>query len=121
MVVDSPTMMTRTLTRGVGLLAVALVGLSPGPSSMQTLDDLRRGEWRAYAGTTHGLKYSPLDQINKDNIQDLGIVWRSPSPELELQKSNPALQSSRNENTPLMANGVLYTVTGLGLIAAIAE
>ena len=112
-------MMSRLLTRVVGLFVVALVGFSPGPSSRQTLDDLRRGEWRAYAGTTHGMKYSPLDQINKDNIQDLSIVWRSPSPELELQKSSVALQSSRNENTPLMANGVLYTVTGLGLVAAI--
>ncbi len=112
-------MMSRLVTRGVGVCAVALVGLSSGPSSMQTLDDLRRGEWRAYAGTTHGWKYSPLDQINKDNLQDLRIVWRSPSAELALQKSSPVLQSSRNENTPLMANGGLYTVTGLGLVVAL--
>jgi quinoprotein glucose dehydrogenase len=86
---------------------------------MQTLTELARGEWRAYAGTTHGLKYSPLDQINKDNVQNLSIVWQWPSAELELQKANVTLRSSRNENTPLMANGVLYTVTGLGLIASI--
>jgi quinoprotein glucose dehydrogenase len=107
------------LTRIVGLFALALVGFSPGPSSMQTGDELQRGEWRAYAGTTRGMKYSPLDQITKGNIQDLRIVWQSPSPELELQKSSPVTRSSRNENTPLMANGVLYTVTGLGVIAAI--
>jgi quinoprotein glucose dehydrogenase len=105
--------------RVVGLFAVALVMFLPGPSSMQTLDQLQRGEWRAYAGTTHGMKYSPLDQINKDNIKNLSIVWHAPSVELALQKSSPVLQSSRNENTPLMANGVLYTVTGLGLVAAI--
>ena len=112
-------MMRRLSRRVVGLVALALVGFSPGPSSMQTLEELQRGEWRAYAGTTHGLKYSPLDQINRDNVRDLGIVWQWPSAELELQKSSPVLRSSRNENTPLMSNGVLYTVTGLGLIAAI--
>ncbi len=111
--------MGRMCTRVVGLLVLAVAGFSPSPSSMQTRDDLQRGEWRAYAGTTHGLKYSPLDQINKGNVKDLRIVWQSPSPELALQKSSLVLQASRNENTPLMANGVLYTVTGLGLVAAI--
>jgi hypothetical protein len=50
-------MMRFPLTRIVGLFALALVGFSPGPSSMQTGDELQRGEWRAYAGTTRGMKY----------------------------------------------------------------
>ena len=77
------------------------------------------GEWRVYAGSSRGLKYSPLDQITKDNVKDLQIVWRWSSVEVPLQKSSPLLQVSRNENTPLMASGVLYTVTGLGLVVAL--
>ena len=38
------------------------------------------GEWRhwgADGGTTH---YSPLDQINRDNVTDLQIAWRCKYP-----------------------------------------
>jgi quinoprotein glucose dehydrogenase len=63
-------------------------------------------EWRHYAGDSGSTKYSPLDQINKDTVKDLRIVWRwkadnfGNSPEFNLQA------------TPLMINGVLYTTAG---------
>jgi quinoprotein glucose dehydrogenase len=97
--------------------ALALVVVS-GPST-PAQRDLPAGEWRAYAGTVQGLKYSPLDQITRENVSDLQIAWKWPSVEIDLQKSSPVLRVSRNENTPLMATGVLYTVTGLGLVAAL--
>ena len=34
------------------------------------------GEWRHYAGNALSQKYSPLDQITKDNVSQLKIVWR---------------------------------------------
>jgi quinoprotein glucose dehydrogenase len=77
------------------------------------------GEWRFYAGSPYSLKYSPLDQITKNNVKDLEIAWKWSSVELDVQKSDPRFRIVRNENTPLMANGVVYTVTGLGLVAAI--
>ena len=64
------------------------------------------GEWRhwgADSGTTH---YSPLDQINRDNVGDLEIAWRwrtdnlGPRPDFEYRA------------TPLMVGGVLYTTAG---------
>ena len=33
-------------------------------------------EWRSYGGDTGSTKYSPLDQINRDNLADLRIVWQ---------------------------------------------
>ena len=36
----------------------------------------KNGEWRAYAGEPGSTKYSPLDQINKDNAKTLRIAWR---------------------------------------------
>ena len=33
------------------------------------------GEWRSYAGDIAGTKYSPLDQIDRDNFADLEIAW----------------------------------------------
>ena len=34
------------------------------------------GEWRHYGGDLGSTKYSPLDQINRDNVGDLQIAWR---------------------------------------------
>ena len=93
------------------LLSVAVVqsaGAQPTPV----------GEWRHYAGDVSGHKYSPLDQITDENVSDLRIAWRSPSPDLAFQ-DDPVLRRSRNEDTPLLANGRLYTVTGLGIVSAL--
>jgi quinoprotein glucose dehydrogenase len=65
-----------------------------------------KGEWRYYAGDAGSTKYSPLDQINRENVKDLRIAWRwkgqnfGPAPEFNL------------EATPLMIGGVLYTTIG---------
>jgi len=64
------------------------------------------GEWRYYGGDSGSTKYSPLDQIGKQNVKDLRIVWRwkaqnfGATPEYNLQA------------TPLMVGGVLYTTAG---------
>ncbi len=63
-------------------------------------------EWRHYGGNPAAHRYSPLDQIGPDNVADLRIAWRwqagnfGPRPE------------QKNEATPLMINGVLYTTAG---------
>jgi quinoprotein glucose dehydrogenase len=64
-------------------------------------------EWPYYAGNLAAQRYSPLDQINRDNVAKLEIAWRfqtgnyGPKPE------------ARNEATPLMIGGVLYTTVGV--------
>src|ERR1700693_4842496 len=64
------------------------------------------GEWRNYGGDLGNTHYSPLDQINATNFSKLEVAWRfktdnlGPRPESQL------------EATPLMANGVVYSVAG---------
>ena len=36
----------------------------------------KNGEWRYYGGDAGGTKYSPLDQVNKENVRNLRIAWR---------------------------------------------
>lgn len=90
-------------------LAVGLAAQSAGPA----------GEWRYYAGDGASTKYSPLDQIRADNVQSLRLAWRWSSPDNEIVKANPTARPGAYEDTPLMVNGVLYTVTSLGQVAAI--
>lgn len=117
-----------------GLVALALVV----PASAQ--HGAEGGEWRSYGGDVGSTKYSPLDQIDRENFGDLELVWSwrtadaflskneaggewwSASEEVfdELQAEDPDLwRASRNplisnlKATPLMVDGVLYLNTPL--------
>ena len=80
----------------------------------------RSGEWTHYGGNAASQKYSPLDQINKDNVGKLTIAWRWASPDNAVVAANPdGAARDVYTDTPLMVKGVLYTVTSLGQIAAI--
>jgi quinoprotein glucose dehydrogenase len=87
-----------------------VVRAQPGP---------RDGDWGYYYGDTNATRYSPLAQITKDNIGDLRVAWRWASADRALQLSNPLWRAARNEETPIVVNGVMYTVTGLGVVAAL--
>jgi quinoprotein glucose dehydrogenase len=76
-------------------------------------------EWTHYSGNAASHKYSPLDQINKDNVGKLTIAWRWSSPDNAVVAANPLSRPGGYADTPLMVKGVLYTVTSLGQIAAI--
>lgn len=109
-------MVRRLSVRAIGVLTAGLL-VAAGARSLRAQRD--SGEWRSHGGTTMALRYSPLDQITTGNVKDLQVAWKWSSAELEIQKLGPATRVSRNENTPLMANGTLFTVTGLGLVAAL--
>jgi quinoprotein glucose dehydrogenase len=83
------------------------------------------GEWRYYGGDAGHSKYSPLDQINRDNVQRLEVAWTWTSVDQRIRADNAIIRergsfrSYAYEVTPLMVNGTLYTTTSLGQIAAI--
>src|SRR5258705_4126352 len=87
------------------------------------------GEWRYLNSDPEATRYSPLDQINRDNFKNLKIAWRwkpaigpAPSSLGGTAQSNgvPTLEIYRSEATPIMANGVLYeSAGGQRVVAAI--
>ena len=76
-------------------------------------------EWRYYGGDISNTKYSPVDLIRRDNVAQLDIAWRWTSPDNSLARTDSTLRPGNYQDTPLMANGVLYTISGLGIISAI--
>jgi quinoprotein glucose dehydrogenase len=66
----------------------------------------KNGDWPAYTGDTRGSRYSPLDQINAGNFNDLEVAWRFKTDNLG---SRPEYKL---EGTPLVVAGVLYTTAG---------
>src|SRR5207253_2650982 len=64
-------------------------------------------------------KYSPLNQINKDTVKDLRIVWRQSATPQEMRQGPDAPVPYAYTHTPLMAGGLLYMSTGYGTVAAL--
>ena len=76
-------------------------------------------EWRAYGSNHASTKYSPLDQIDRDNVGSLEVAWRWDSVDNAVLEADSTLRVFVNEATPLMVGGVLYTSTALSQVAAI--
>ena len=55
--------------------------------------------WLTYSGTALGQRYSQLNEITNDNVKNLELQWIYQASSLE-----------KFEATPLVVNGVLYTV-----------
>ncbi len=106
-------MVTTLATAGAAVLygPIGVSGQAPAPRASE--------EWRHYSGDGGSQKYSPLDQITRENVSRLQIAWRWSSPDNPVVKANPQARPGGYQDTPLMANGVLYTVTSLGMFAAI--
>jgi quinoprotein glucose dehydrogenase len=92
---------------GKALLAVlALAAGAAGQTRNVVSEGTRNGQWPSYNGDVRGSRYSPLDQIDAGNFNDLEIAWRFKTDSLGTRPEY------KLEGTPLMVNGVLYTTAG---------
>ena len=108
------------LKRLGGVLTIWIL-LIPLAGQAQTVEKVRGnviGEWRSYGADYASTKYAPLDQINRDNVNTLRIAWRWESIDDAILNAR-GLWTWKNEATPLMIDGVLYTSTSLSQVAAI--
>ncbi len=77
--------------------APALAGLNDGTAN---------GEWRYWGGDEASTRYSPLDQINADNFEELEVAWR-----WKADNFGPEVDYILRA-TPLYVKGKLYAVAG---------
>ena len=112
--------------RTAGLVIAAAVGVviglcaQPAAAQYGAVD----GEWRSYAGDPGSTKYSPLDQIDAGNFDDLQIAWRWASVDADVDleaigSDDERLSIFGLQATPLMIDGVLYLSTALYQAAAV--
>jgi quinoprotein glucose dehydrogenase len=92
-----------TLAFVVALLTVVTAQQRPAPAAAPGPSV----EWRSYGGNLANWRYSPLDQITKDNIAGVKVAWRWKSDNFG---TSPEY---RNESTPIMVNGTLYFTAGM--------
>jgi quinoprotein glucose dehydrogenase len=78
-----------------------------------------KGEWFTYGGDKTWDRYSPLDQINRENVKDLTVVWSRPALDPQFKNKYPdVVPSNYFRGTPIVIDGVLYAPDGVGLVEA---
>lgn len=80
--------------------------------------------WPSYGGDNGSTKYSPLDQIDKTNVNNLAIVWEwesvdNPTVAANLEAGNNRAVPAAYKATPIVVDGVMYVSTSFGRIVAI--
>ena len=95
-----------SMAGALGVMAVAphitarLSGQAAGQPST------KNGEWTHYTADVRGSRYSPLDQINAGNFNQLEVAWRFKTDNLGTRPE------FKLEGTPLMVKGVIYATGG---------
>jgi quinoprotein glucose dehydrogenase len=74
------------------------------------------GEWHQYGRTPYGQRYSPLDQINVDNVGKLSEVWRYQTGDV---KRPDDVGETTYQVTPLKIGNALYLCTPHNLAIAL--
>ena len=98
------TMMIVTMRLAVFTVLGFVAAVSPAtaqtpeipPVTDAMLQDPAPGDWLMWRRTLNGWGYSPLDQITRDNVDDLQLVWTR------------GLTAGSQEGTPLAYGGTLY-------------
>ena len=78
------------------------------PVTDAELQDPSPDEWLMWRRTLNGWGYSPLDQVNRDNVGSLRLVW-----------SRALASQGRQQGTPLVRNGVMFMPNPQDVIQAI--
>jgi len=66
------------------------------------------GEWSAYGRTDYGQRYSPLTQINTDNVKNLEVAWQIQTGDI---KGPNDVGETTYQATPLKLGNALYMCT----------
>lgn len=69
-------------------------------------------DWPAYGGTHHATRYTPSDEINRDNVTDLVKVWEFRTGDLP---ENEEEQGYSPENTPLKVGDTIFVCSAMGI------
>ena len=104
-----------TISCAVAMGAVAMGAVAMPAVAQQGATD---GQWRAFAADAGATKYSPLDQISRNNVGDLRIAWSRPGVDQSIVDQVPNVRSRSLIGTPLMVDGVLYSPNSVGLVEA---
>src|SRR6266446_7941737 len=76
------------------------------PVTQQMLENPSPDDWLMFSRTYDAQRFSPLKQINKQNVGQLRMVWTR------------GIGAGQTETIPLVHNGVIYTIAPGAIVQA---
>jgi quinoprotein glucose dehydrogenase len=96
---------------------VAVGGFPPPAGTMTDPSPLQTGkDWPAYGGSHSARRYSPLTQINRDNVARLTRAWTFHTGDLPNERTRDVYAA---ETTPLKVGDTLYLCTPKNIMIAL--
>lgn len=77
------------------------------PVTLEELADPPASDWLMWRGTPNNWGHSPLDQINKDNVDSLRLAW------------SWTMEPGKQETTPLVHDGIMFLPQACDFIEAV--
>lgn len=78
------------------------------PATAQPIPGIADGDWPAYGRTQSGLRYSPLNQINSENVKDLKVAWTYNTGDFKTENDSG---ETTNQVTPIKVGDNMYICT----------
>ncbi len=113
---DRPAVLTRHAIPRFAAAALTLAAACTGQPVLARTG--ASGDWPAFGGDPGNSKYSTLDQIDRDNFQDVEIVWRWRSIAADTEVPS-TVRRGEFKAIPLEVGGRIYVSTSLSQVAAI--
>ena len=95
------------------MIAVCLFGLQANAPAQA----IPESDWPAYGRDGGGSRYSPLDEINRQNVSELKVAWTYRTGEADAKIR--LREKSAFEATPLLVDGTLYLSTPFNRVIAL--
>lgn len=78
------------------------------PKTAQAVEGVDPADWPAYGRTQGGVRYSPLTQINDQNVKDLKVAWTFRTGDLKTANDSG---ETTNQVTPIKVGDNMYMCT----------
>src|SRR5712692_3272102 len=97
-----------------GLLVIVYVALAGSAARGQAPGNT---EWPNYGNDPGGMRYSPLAQINRENVSKLEVAWIFHTG--DISDGGGGRKRSGFETTPILVDGTLYFTTPFNRVIAL--
>jgi quinate dehydrogenase (quinone) len=93
-----------TFTWGQATIPAQVTGAAPPAEAAS--------DWRYYGRDPGGSRYAPVDQINRENVDDLKVAWT-------FRTGERHHRGSQDQNTPVQVGDTLYVCTPTNVVIAL--
>ncbi|MBJ7409699.1 MAG: membrane-bound PQQ-dependent dehydrogenase, glucose/quinate/shikimate family [Phenylobacterium sp.] len=93
-----------TFTWGQATIPAQVTGAAPPAEATS--------DWRYYGRDPGGSRYAPVDQINRENVDDLKVAWT-------FRTGERRHRGSQDQNTPVQVGDTLYVCTPTNVVIAL--